>query len=403
MTDLPQQLATIADGQGCADALLDLLLERGLPSSHGRSARQERRMRVQTNRVWGPRCKVRRRRPDLWELTIQEGGRRRWERYESREEAEREKARLQRRFEIPTVGEGLAGYVAAMRARGCKTRTIRTAMDRLLAWFPDESQSLADLRPAEAYVERREGLTKRGEPLSPTTADAELAAVKTWLRWCVGAGMLRKNPADDVKPLGGHGAGKEQLHLDEARRFSRACQDTIGAHRRGHEAALGLLLQLWLGLRSGEVCGLEVRDVDDGGRLLWVASRGGKTLAAKRTVEVPPDLVKLLDHQAAESIKRGSVWLFPATSGSGHRERTWLRKACARMCALASVPPVCPHGLRGTHATLARAAGATGHLVAQALGHEKERTTEQHYLAPGLSQALAALAVATRLGGRRAK
>jgi hypothetical protein len=50
-----------------------------------------------------------------------------------------------------------------------------------------------------------------------------------------------------------------------------------------------------------------------------------------------------------------------------------------RICGLAKVPMVCAHSMRGLHATLAMAAGVTGHVVAASLGHEKVRTSEQSY------------------------
>jgi integrase len=51
---------------------------------------------------------------------------------------------------------------------------------------------------------------------------------------------------------------------------------------------------------------------------------------------------------------------------------------------------VCPHGLRGTHATLAEEAGTSGTVVAKSLGHENHRVTEEHYLAPGTTKKVAA-------------
>ena len=71
---------------------------------------------------------------------------------------------------------------------------------------------------------------------------------------------------------------------------------------------------------------------------------------------------------------------------TGHRGRTWLREAVKRVCKEAKVPRVCPQGLRGTHATLAREAGATGHLVAKQLGHGSERVTEEHYIEAGATE-----------------
>jgi len=53
-----------------------------------------------------------------------------------------------------------------------------------------------------------------------------------------------------------------------------------------------------------------------------------------------------------------------------------------RICKAAGVPTVSPHGLRGTHASLAMTRGATGDLVASALGHELFTTTERHDVRP---------------------
>jgi len=45
-----------------------------------------------------------------------------------------------------------------------------------------------------------------------------------------------------------------------------------------------------------------------------------------------------------------------------------------------TVPVVCAHGLRGTHASLAVMAGATSHQVFGALNHESFEVTRNHYL-----------------------
>ena len=51
----------------------------------------------------------------------------------------------------------------------------------------------------------------------------------------------------------------------------------------------------------------------------------------------------------------------------------------ARLCRLTEVPVVCPHSLRGMHATLALESGATGDAVAKALGHGSFEMTKTHY------------------------
>ena len=112
--------------------------------------------------------------------------------------------------------------------------------------------------------------------------------------------------------------------------------------------------------------------------VLWVAEEEGKTDNAERQLEVPWELAELLLKQAEGKPSEG--YLFAAKTKTGHRGRTWLREAVKRVCKEAKVPRVCPHGLRGTHATLAREAGATGHLVAKQLGHGSVRVTEEHYI-----------------------
>jgi integrase len=54
-------------------------------------------------------------------------------------------------------------------------------------------------------------------------------------------------------------------------------------------------------------------------------------------------------------------------------------RAVKRCCEAAGVPVVTAHGLRGTHAKVAREVGVSGVLLAAAMGHESEATTTEHY------------------------
>lgn len=55
--------------------------------------------------------------------------------------------------------------------------------------------------------------------------------------------------------------------------------------KTAHPLAIGALVALMMGLRTQEVLLREVRDLDDGGRFLWID--GGKTANAKRHLKVP--------------------------------------------------------------------------------------------------------------------
>ena len=64
------------------------------------------------------------------------------------------------------------------------------------------------------------------------------------------------------------------------------------------------------------------------------------------------------------------------------QKRSAFAKLVRRLCALAGVPQVCPHSLRGLWATLAVESGQACEAVAAALGHGSFATTSKHYATP---------------------
>jgi integrase len=114
------------------------------------------------------------------------------------------------------------------------------------------------------------------------------------------------------------------------------------------------------------------RDLDDEGRLLWIPET--KTEAGRRTLRVPEVLRPYL--QALAEGKPPEARLF------GKHWRDWPREWVERICAVAGVPKVSAHSMRGLHSTLAMEAGVTGAAVAASLGHESVSTTTQSYVSP---------------------
>jgi integrase len=132
-----------------------------------------------------------------------------------------------------------------------------------------------------------------------------------------------------------------------------------------------------------------VRDLDDGGQLLWIPD--SKTEAGKHTLQVPevlrPYLLALAEGKKAEEL------LF------GYHDRNWPRKWVARICKAAGVPRVTAHGMRGLHGTLAVETGLSAHAVAAALGHESVTTTLQSYAKAGAGAGVRQQKVLTVLAG----
>ena len=216
-----------------------------------------------------------------------------------------------------------------------------------------------------------------------------LSCAKGWGRWACKEQLFHQSPFAEIVPVGRKHTGKTQLRIDEAKQLA----DTAQALANGGDTdALAILLMLHLGLRQGEVGVRIARDLDAAGTLLWITA--GKTGNAVRRLEVPeclrPPLVALARR------KQPSALLFTEGTKVPGRQHFWgkLRWLCGR----AQVPLVCPHSLRGLHASLAIEAGSTGSVVAHALGHGSFEVTARHYATPESVAGARAARVSEALG-----
>jgi integrase len=314
---------------------------------------------------------------------------------ESEEEARRLMAALERmlaREASITVASAIDQYRDHLiHAKGNKVRSVDRTVERLRLFFPPDEE-LGDLtvdRCRTLYEELRSKKSPVTETLyAVATQQATVIESRTFLKWCCGKGWMRANPLEKVELVGRRCTGKQQLRVDEAKKLVAVCDRAADS---GDPGAVVVLVGLLLGLRAGETVHLRVRDIDDDGRLLWVAQgvEEAKTRASRRSVSVPALVRRHLLRLAAG--RPGHELLF------GQHWRDWPRLVTETLCRRAGVPVVTFHGLRGTHATLAIRAGLSPQLVAQALGHESARTTLGSYASPGSAETERAARVTARL------
>lgn len=215
-------------------------------------------------------------------------------------------------------------------------------------------------------------ITELTERWAVDTHRNTLAMAKRFGAWCVKAprAYFASNPLAEIDPIGRRVRGKEQPRVDEARRFLAVCEEHAA---RGDAGAIAAMTALILGMRASEVVDRVVRDRDDGGRLLWIPD--AKTPAGRRTLEVPENLGAHLRKLTAR--KGPTDRLFP------DKDRHWILYHVRRMCRAAGVPEITSHSLRALHSTIAVDHGATGRVVAAALGHTSFAITKGHYLPRG--------------------
>ena len=316
-----------------------------------------------------------------WRIYLIDGSGRKAFLFRTQAEAEAMKATLTARAQAlteRTIGDTLDAYRDyRVRVRGVLPKTADDHCRHLRTLLPvdDPLATLTAERAARLYLDytaRANHYT--GKPISVATHQWVLLIAKCWGRWLVKAGLVAQSPFLSVEPIGRRSVGKAQLTRDEAQQLSRAAVQKAQA---GDAAAVGALLMLHMGLRQGEVGSRIVRDVDHDGQVLIIPF--GKTATSRRRLKVPrwlqPYLLGLMVGKAASDL------LFSADGQTPRPRQYWWRKV-HELCDAAGVPRVCPHSLRGLHATLAIEEGESGEAVARALGHTSFEITAKHYATP---------------------
>ncbi len=254
-----------------------------------------------------------------------------------------------------------------------KGATIST-YHKMIVLLP-QAQVVSQLtaRTAERlYLDQVERISEHtGRKLSTATQHLYLCVMRRFWLWLMQKGYAQTNPWMSVRKVGRANVGKPQLRIDETRKLEAVAMQRA---QSGDVPALGILLMLYLGLRQGEVAARVARDIDDEGRVLWIPS--GKTKNARRRLKIPEQLRPLI-LKRVEGMQPDERILYPSSHKMHHQNYYWVQ--LARLCRLAGVPVVCPHSLRGMHATLALEGGATGDAVAKALGHGSFEMTKTHY------------------------
>jgi integrase len=295
------------------------------------------------------------------------------------------------------LGDALAEYQDfLLHVRGAVTaHNITRAIERFLG----PMAAIGAISPARAAAlyeaETRRILDGKGKPVAAASHRTLLGQCKRFYAWAVEKGYAAQNPFADIKPVGKPKVGKSQLRIDEARRFVALA---VGRAQAGDAAATGALMALLLGMRASEVLCRTVRDLDDGGQVLWI--NRGKTENARRRLQVPEVLRPLLLRLADG--KSPAKFLFGTSPVHPHKPLTdaWLWTRVQKLCHEAGVPRVSTHSLRGLHSTLALEAGATSIAVAAALGHGSFQITAKHYAAPGTLDRVRSRLVEETLGSR---
>jgi site-specific recombinase XerD len=317
-------------------------------------------------------------------------------------------------------GELVNGYLGYLADRGFSVHTVRAYAFDLLAfarWLDGEGTTLAGVstdvmlrflawcrtaplpgRPGGNVYSIRDG---RSAGYAPATVNRRLAAVAGLF----GYWAMRDPAAPDPLPRGAaarRAAGGERggllahlgkpkrrsgLRVREPRRLPRGLDRAetaalLGSFRTDRDRAIAGLM-LFCGLRSAEVLGLAVADVDIPRGWIRVMGKGGK----ERRVPLDPDVAGLIQaYLLAGRPETSSRALFVVAKGP-HRGQplspAGLRTIFRYHRGRAGVPAGHPHALRHSFGTALAEAGVDLAVLQALMGHDHVDSSAAYiHLAP---------------------
>ncbi|MCR5681502.1 MAG: site-specific integrase [Clostridiales bacterium] len=200
---------------------------------------------------------------------------------------------------------------------------------------------------------------------------------KAALEQAVRDGLLRKNPAADCK--------LPPKKAKEIRTLTKAEIARLLFQAKEEGFYEMFLLDLFTGLRRGELVGLRWEDLDFTTRELRVQRQihpaNGecvpKTAASVRTIILPASIMTILTEYRKTTESR---WMFPSpVKEDAPRDPTACRKALSRILKRSGCQHVPFHAVRHTFAELCLEGGMDIKTLSATLGHESVSTTLNVY------------------------
>ncbi len=230
-----------------------------------------------------------------------------------------------------------------------------------------------DLRTLRSWLAKQQTLGR-----SRSTMARRATAVRVFTAWAVRSGRADGDPGASLGSPKAHKSLPPALSAAEARALldAAAVRADDGSPTGLRDVAILELLYA-TGIRVGELCGLDVDDVDRGRRVLRVLGKGRK----ERTVPygVPADRAIgqwLESGRPALVVPGAGAAMFLGARGRRIDQRAVRTVVHKRLADVPEAPDMGPHGLRHTAATHLLEGGADLRTVQELLGHASLATTQ---------------------------
>ena len=253
------------------------------------------------------------------------------------------------------------GLVACAGARGVRIADVDLAL--LRAWLAEH--------------------TRRGD--ARTTVASQVSSARTFCAWAAREGVLGDDPATRLQAPKAHRTLPAVLTAEQANAATAAAAGGPAGRSDApsdpgdpivlRDAAIVELLYA-TGIRVGELCGLDIADVDSSRQVLRVIGKGDKERAVPfgAPAAAAVDRWLRLGRPRLAGERSGDALLLGARGG--RLDQRMARTVVQRAVAAAGGPAMGPHGLRHRAATHLLEGGADLRVVQELLGHSSLATTQ---------------------------
>jgi integrase/recombinase XerC len=293
----------------------------------------------------------------------------------------REEQAASEEHELPeAMASALAAYERHLRSeRDLAPHTVRaylgdvSGMLRHAARLGHTDVAGLDVRTLRSWLATQQTLGK-----ARTTLARRATAVRVFTAWALRTGLATSDPGALLGSPKAHRTLPSALRRDEARELleAAAAHADDGSPVGLRDVAILELLYA-TGIRVGELCGLDVDDLDRERRVVRVMGKGRK----ERSVPFGKPAERALDAWLSSGRQRladpgSGAALFLGARGRRIDPRAVRTMVHRRLADVPGAPDLGPHGLRHTAATHLLEGGADLRTVQELLGHASLATTQ---------------------------
>lgn len=230
-----------------------------------------------------------------------------------------------------------------------------------------------DVRTLRSWLANQQSLGK-----ARTTMARRATAVRVFTAWALRTGRAGTDPGAQLGSPKAHKPLPPALDVAQARALLDAAATAAddGSPVGLRDVAILELLYA-TGIRVGELCGLDVDDVDRARRVVRVFGKGRKERTVPYGLPADTALGRWLEHARPRLVAPGAgAALFLGARGARIDQRAVRAVVHRRLVDVPGAPDLGPHGLRHTAATHLLEGGADLRTVQELLGHASLATTQ---------------------------